>query len=101
MIALTPRDDPVPGRLAALDVVLAGQLDRRLGRLRAALTNNALAIRPGALVTTASASASAGSLENAPVWAKAILPTCSRTASMTRWWLWPRQDTAAPPDASM
>ena len=64
------------------------------------LTNTARAIRPGAFRTITSASCSAGSLENAPVCAKAIRPTCSRTASITRWWLCPRQDTAAPPEAS-
>src|SRR3546814_8663135 len=31
VVALAPRDHPVPRRLAALDMVLAGELDRRLG----------------------------------------------------------------------
>ena len=63
-------------------------------------TKYILPMPSGARVTRCSARASAGSLVKKPVWAKGRRRTCSTTASTTAGWECPRQDTAAPPEAS-
>ena len=57
-------------------------------------------IPAGAPSMRTSANASAGSDVKNPVWAKASLSTCSLMARRTSASLCPRQETAAPPEAS-
>jgi hypothetical protein len=52
------------------------------------------------LAINLSASRSIGSVVKKPVWAKGSVSTWCWIARITAGWLWPRQDTAAPPEAS-
>jgi len=89
MIALVSRDDVSPLRLTAFDEILARKFERGLDRLRAAADEKDVA------------DASATSDVKKLVCAYASLSSCSRIAAKTSGCEWPREDTAAPLEASM